>query len=83
MPAKNPAVAVFIRRVYEIEAAQERIGRQLRGAKDVAPAVGLGVAEAQQLVRASSGVAPDPAMNVAEHIDSGSEHACGKPWVGK
>jgi hypothetical protein len=76
MPPKNLAVAVFIRRVHEIEAAQQRIGRQLRGAEDVAPAVGLGVAEAQQLVRATSRIAPDPAMYVTEHdLNGGSEDA--------
>ena len=46
----------------QVQPAQERVARLLRGAGDVSSAVGLGLGEPKELVGAASGVRPDPAM---------------------
>jgi hypothetical protein len=57
---KQIAVVQFVDRVLEIEAPQERIGRDLGGPQDVAATVSLDFAEHQQLADAAIEVAPDP-----------------------
>src|SRR5258706_2295033 len=62
-------VTVLVDGVLQIKPAKERIRRHLGCPHQVATAVGFGLAEAQQFVRASLRVAPDPAMNRAEHLE--------------
>src|SRR5207253_2617413 len=65
--AEQPSVAALVGRVQEVEPAQERIGRRFRCAKQIASAVELRLAEAQQFVRATVRIAPDPPMNAIQH----------------
>jgi len=59
-------VAQFVERVFEIEAAEERIRRDFGGAEDVAPAVGLDFAEDEQFAHPPVEVSPDPSVNRPE-----------------
>ena len=61
------AVMQLVDRVLEIQAAQQRIGRDLGRAQDVPAAVGLDFAEQQQLANATIGIAPHPAVDRSEH----------------
>jgi len=61
--AKEIAVVQFVDRVFEVEAAQQRIRRDLRGAHNVAAAVGFDVREGEQFSQAAIAVAPDPAVH--------------------
>jgi hypothetical protein len=45
-------VATLVARVREVQASQERVARELRGANQVASTVGLDLREAQQRARA-------------------------------
>ena len=65
--AKELAVALLIGCVQEEKTAQQRIGSHFGGAQQVAAAVGLGLAETEQLLHAPLAVAPDPAMDRGEH----------------
>ncbi|HEV2722263.1 MAG TPA: hypothetical protein VG323_19750 [Thermoanaerobaculia bacterium] len=56
-------MTLLIDGVHEVEPAQERIAGQLRGAEQIAAAVGLGLAEAEKFLHAPLGIAPDPMMN--------------------
>ena len=60
---EKDAVPLLVGGMEEVQPAEQRIGSQLRGAEQIAPAVGLGLAEAEQLLHASLGIAPDPAVN--------------------
>ena len=57
------AVALLVDGVHEVEPAQERIARELRGAEEIAAAVGLGLAEAEKFLHTPLGIAPDPMMD--------------------
>ena len=61
--AKEDAVPLLVRGVEEVQPPEQRIGSQLRGAEQIAPTVGLGLAEAEQLLHATLRIAPDPAMD--------------------
>ena len=61
--AKQIAVAQLVDRVLEVQAPQQRIGRHLRGADDVAAAVGLDLREREQLAQAPVGIGPHPSVN--------------------
>ena len=76
--AKEIGVSHFVLRVAKIKPAQQRIGGQLRGARKIAAAVGLGLREAQQLPGAPVRVDPDPAMQRLEQpVDGGRRAAHG------
>lgn len=60
-------VMQLVDRVREIEAPQQRIGRQLRGAQDVAAAVAFDFTERDQLAHAAIEVAPHPAVKRLKH----------------
>jgi len=63
---EQQTVPMFIGRMQHVEPAKERIGRQLRGTKNVAPAVDFRFSEPEQLLDATFGIAPDPAMDERE-----------------
>src|SRR5258707_12494412 len=56
------AVTQLVLGVDQIKPPQQRVGGQFRCPDQVAPAIGFSLAEAQQLIRAAFGVAPNPAM---------------------
>src|SRR5260370_14483899 len=62
-------VTVLVDGVFQIKPAKEGIRRHFGCPHKVAAAVGFGLAEAQQFVRASLRVAPNPAMHRAEHLE--------------
>jgi hypothetical protein len=53
---------LLVERVPQIETPQERVLRQLRGAREIAAAIRFGLGEDEELLRASMGIRPDPAM---------------------
>src|SRR5216683_4409356 len=52
--------------VAEVEPSQQGIAGQLRRAGQIAPAVRLGLREAQELARAAVRISPDPAVQRAQ-----------------
>src|SRR5258708_9963367 len=69
---------MLVNGVSKIRPPQESVRGGLRGADQIAPAVGFGLAEAQQLVRTALRVTPDPAMHPPKHCtlidyDGGAE----------
>jgi hypothetical protein len=63
----------FVDRMLEIQTSQQRIGRDLRGAEDVAAAVAFDFAECNQLSDTSVEVAPHPVVERAKQaIDEGA-----------
>src|SRR5258708_16089214 len=71
-------MAILVGGVHEVETTQKRIGSQLRGAKDVASAVRLGLAETEESLRSPRGVAPDPALKVCQHFAKLGMHLSGR-----
>ena len=64
---KQIGVTQLVDRVFQVQPAQERIRRDLRGAQDVASAVGLDFGEREQLAHAPVEVAPHPPVNRPQH----------------
>src|SRR5258708_38160459 len=71
-------MAILVGGVHEVETTQKRIGGQLRGAKDVASSVRLGLAETEESLRSPRGVAPDPALKVCQHFARLGMHMSGR-----
>jgi hypothetical protein len=70
--AEQIRVMQLVDRVREVETPQQRIGRQLRRAEDVAAAIAFDLAERNQLPHAAIEVAPHPVVKRAKHaIDEG------------
>ena len=67
--AEQIAVMQLVDGVLEIQPAQQRIRRELGGAEDVAPAVGLDFREREQLAHATVEVAPHPSVDRAAAAD--------------
>ena len=61
--AKQRAVPILVDGVKHVQAPQEWIGRDFRGAQDVAASVNFRRAETEQLLHPPSGMAPDPSMD--------------------
>ena len=61
--AEEVGVALLVQGVEQEQAAQERVLRLLGGADQVAAPVGLDLGEAQQVIGAPPGVAPDPSVD--------------------
>jgi hypothetical protein len=59
------AMAKLVESVLEIQAPQERIGRDFRGPQNVAAAVGLDVRKGEELAQAAIVIPPHPLMNGA------------------
>jgi hypothetical protein len=64
-------VSLLVERVPEVEAPQERILGDFRGAREIAPAVGLGFGEGQELATAPIGVAKNETVNRREKAFDG------------
>src|SRR6266567_1538867 len=64
---EHNAVTKLVDRVFQIEATQERICGNFGCAQNIAPAIGLGLAEAQQLLHTTFCIAPDPTMQRSQH----------------
>ena len=60
------AVMQLVDCVLEVETAQERVRRQLSCTQNVTAAVGLDLAEGEQLAHAAIEVAPHPPVNRAQ-----------------
>ena len=60
-------VMELVDRMSQVEAAQQRVARHFRRAKNVAPAVGLDFGEAEQLSHAALEITPDPAVDRLQH----------------
>ena len=60
-------VVQFVDRVFQVQPAQERIRRDLRGAQDVAPAVTLNFGERDQLAHTPVKITPYPSVNRPQH----------------
>jgi hypothetical protein len=65
--AEQVGVPQFVDRVLQIEAAQERIGRDFGGAQDVASAVAFHLGERDQLADTAVEIAPHPPVDRAQH----------------
>src|SRR5579859_7252237 len=64
----------LVHRVREIETPEQRIGRDLGGADDVAAAVAFHLRECEELADAAIRVAPDPAVDwPKDAIDAGAQ----------
>jgi hypothetical protein len=72
-------VAELVLGMAQVEPPQERIAGQLGGAGQVAPAVRLGLGEAQELAGAAVRVEPHPAVQRPEReVQRGRPHARGE-----
>src|SRR5258708_3547856 len=60
---KEDAVLLRVGGMKKIEAPEKRIGRKWGGAEQIAPAVGLGLADPEHFFHPPLGIAPDPAVN--------------------
>ena len=60
--AKQLRMALLVARMEQKESPQQRIGRQFGGAHQMAPAIGLGFGETEQLARSPRRIEPDPPM---------------------
>ena len=65
--AEHVAVAELVDRVLEVQPPQQRVGRDLGRAQDVAAAVGLHLGEREQLAHAPVQIAPHPAVHRPHH----------------
>jgi hypothetical protein len=68
-------MTMFVDRMNQIEASQERVRGLLRRSDQIPSAIGFGFAETKQFMRAPLGVAPDPAMDSPQHR-SAEYHFC-------
>jgi hypothetical protein len=78
--AEQIAVVQFVNRVGEVQPAQERVRRDLRGAKDIAPTITFNFCEREQFTNPPIRIAPDPPVNRSQHSidgpDSSNCHRC-------
>jgi hypothetical protein len=65
--SKQLRMVLLIARMEQKKPPQQRIGRHFGSAHQIAPAVGLGFGEAEQLARSPRRVEPDPPMDWPQH----------------
>jgi hypothetical protein len=63
---KEIAVMQLVDGVLEVEATQQRVGRQLGRPQNVTSAIGFDLPECEQLAHAPVEIAPHPSVNRAE-----------------